>query len=442
MPIEIVVPRLGWSMDQGTFGEWLKRDGERVHAGDMLFVLEGEKASQEIESFDAGMLHIPPDAPKPGDTVAVGQLLGYLLAEGEAAPARRATAVIANAAVRQADRQTQPRVAGPAARRRARELGIDLNALQTPDPTGRIRTEDLLTAKSPMSAATRTRTDDARHAVTPRARRKARELGVNSAKVHGSGRNGRVRERDVIAFGRHASYAAEGEALPVAEGTWQPASKIRRTIAQRMLAGVQQTAPVTLTTKVDAAPLIAYREQLKAEGGEIVPSYTDILAKLVAIALPECPALNACWHNDGVFTYDEINVAIAVDTDSGLVAPVIKNVMSLSLQEIAAQSRLLAERARAGALSQNHLQGSTFTITNLGMFDIDFFTPIINLPQAAILGVGRIVREPVVEGDVVVPGWRLGLSLTFDHRIVDGAPAARWLQHLGQMLQDLTTVVA
>ncbi len=240
-----------------------------------------------------------------------------------------------------------------------------------------------------------------------------------------------------MAFARQTRPVAMADAAPVASGTQQPVSKIRRTIAQRMLAGVQQTAPVTLTTKVDASQLLALRERLKTErAGENIPSYNDILAKLVATALPGCPELNACWRNDGVFLYNQINIAIAVDTQNGLVAPVIDNVASLSLDEITSLAFTLAEQARAGTLSQSQLQGGTFTITNLGMFDIDFFTPIINLPQAAILGVGRIAREPVVEGDKVVPGYRLGLSLTFDHRIIDGGPAARWLQRLAQMIQQ------
>ena len=249
---------------------------------------------------------------------------------------------------------------------------------------------------------------------------------MDSSLISGSGRNGRVRERDVVAFTQ-----------PAASGTQRSVTNIRLTIAQRVLAGVQQTAPVTLTTKVDATQLLAYRERLKLEqAGGNIPSYNDILTKLVAAALPECPELNACWRNDGIFLYDQVNIAIAIDTESGLVAPVINNVAALSLDEIASQSRMLAEQARAGTLSQSQLQGGTFTITNLGMFDIDFFTPIINLPQAAILGVGRIVREPVVVGDRVEPGYQLSLSLTFDHRILDGGPAARWLQRLAKMIRD------
>lgn len=431
MPIEIIVPRLGWSMDEGTFGEWLKQGGELINVGDMLFVLEGEKASQEIESFDSGILHIPADGPRAGDTVAVGQLLGYLLAKGEAIPLRGELPSVAQPTRTTTDHASSTRVAGPAARRRARELGIDLNSPQTIDPTGRVRAVDL------RAPAATTQRGNSRLAVTPRARRKARELGVDSSRVAGSGRNGRVRERDVMAFVRQTRPVAMAAAAPVASGTQQPVSKIRRMIAQRMLAGVHHTAPVTLTTKIDATQLLAYRERLKAERADgDIPSYNDILAKLVAAALPDCPELNACWRNEGVFLYDQINIAIAVDTESGLVAPVINNVATLSLDEIASQSRMLAERARAGTLSQSQLQGGTFTITNLGMFDIDFFTPIINLPQAAILGIGRIAREPVVVGDEVVPGYQLGLSLTFDHRILDGGPAARWLQRLTKLIQQ------
>ena len=415
MPIEIVVPRLGWSMDEGTFGEWLKKDGEQVNAGDMIFVLEGEKASQEIESFDAGNLHIPDDAPKPGDTVAVGQLLGYLLAEGEVTPARKdPLAPLESVAV--VPRTAGEQLGGPAARRRAREQATS----QPKEP------------QSPQ--ATPNGRGTTRAVVTPRARRKAGELGVDWANISGSGRNGRVRERDVVAFARHSQTGSVAEELPIASGTQQTASKIRRTIAQRMLAGVQQTAPVTLTMKVDATELVALRGRLNTESPEQAPSYNDILVKLVASALPECPELNACWRNNGVFVFDDINIAIAVDAKGGLVAPVIRSAGSLSLAEITEQSRSLAEQARAGTLSQNQLQGGTFTMTNLGMFNIDFFTPIINLPQSAILGVGRIVREPVVRGDDVVPGDVLRLSLTFDHRIVDGAPAAQWLQQLSMLI--------
>jgi pyruvate dehydrogenase E2 component (dihydrolipoamide acetyltransferase) len=389
MPIEVIIPRLGWSMDEGLFGEWLINDGDFVNVGDMLFVLEGEKALQEIESFDEGILHIPADAPQSGDTVAVGQRLAYLLAEGESPPAPDTTAPVAENVenVQPAHKPTQP-------------------------------TEPV------------TRTAN-RVVASPRARRTARQLGVEWATIPGSGRNGRIRERDVIAAAQQSPAQA---GLPKTRGTLQPPSKMRRTIAQRMLAAVQQTAPVTLTTKVDASQLFAARQRYKSSGAENAPSYNDILVQLVANSLPQFPELNASWINDAVYTYDEINIAIATDTPQGLLAPVLRNATELSLEEIAAESQRLTEQARSGQLTEEQLSGGTFTITNLGMFDIDHFTPIINLPQTAILGIGRIADEPVIAGDKVIPGKTLSLSLTFDHRVIDGAPAARWLQRLSELI--------
>lgn len=407
MPIELTIPRLGWSMEEGVFGEWLKSDGERVRVGEMVYVLEGEKAAHEIEALDAGILCIPPDAPQPGDTVQVGQVVGFLLSAGEPAPAsvRRepvtAAAVTANppAAAAQGMSAAESRGEIPAAEKRATRV-----------------------------------------AASPRARRRAQELGVDWTQFRGTGRNGRVRERDVLAFADarpSAALPAPRERPPAAPGRLQPASGIRSTLAQRMLAGVQQTAPVTLTTKVDASALVAFRKQWKASQSPwAVPTYSDMLVKLTAVALGDLPELNACWHAGGVYLYDAIHIALAVDTPSGLLAPVIADAGQLSLAQIAERSRTLLEQARAGTLTAEHLQGGTFTITNLGMFDIDSFTPIINLPQAAILGVGRIVQEPVVREGRIEIGETMSLSLTFDHRVIDGAPAARWLQKLSGLIRS------
>ena len=227
MPIEIVVPRLGWSMDEGTFGEWLKHDGEFVRKGDMIFVLEGEKASQEIESFDSGTLHIPPNAPNSGDTVAVGQLLGYLLAEGESPPG--SVQSLATSAANARSQSPAPlttgeqRVAGPAARRRARELGIDLDAVPTPDPTGRVRVEDVQLTPRPHRADAGVPPKQSRVAASPRARRRARELGIDWSNLVGSGHNGRIRERDVLkATGQSTSFSIQHSphaTLPDVPGT-------------------------------------------------------------------------------------------------------------------------------------------------------------------------------------------------------------------------------
>lgn len=370
MAKEITIPRLGWSMEEGTFREWLKPSGATIAVGEMLFVLEGEKAAQEIEAIDAGILWISPDAPQADDIVKVGQVIGYLLAVGEAPP-QRADVTPAAAA-----------------------------------------------APAPVATVMRDNVKPSGPIATPRARRRARELAIDWTAIPGSGRGGRIRERDVIAFAGPATAA----------------QRIRQSIAQRMLAGVQQAAPVTLTTKTDATELVRWRNAAKASGG-IVPGYTEILVKLVAAVLPECPHLNACWENDRVRVHDSIHVAVAIDTESGLLAPVLANADQRSLDDLTRDFRELVQGARTGTLLQSQLQGGTFTVSNLGAFDIDFFTPILNLPQAAILGIGRIAREPVVRGDAIVISETIALSLTFDHRVIDGAPAARWLQRLGAAIR-------
>lgn len=411
MPVEIVVPRLGWSMEEGTFGEWIKASGEYIQKGDMVYVLEGEKAAHEIESFDSGTLHIPPDAPQPGDSVKVGQLIGFLLSEGEAPPKSLESF-------------------------RARASSPKVQAFHCGDSvvgSNEFNLQDTGTRENEMPAVEK----PSRICVTPRARRKANELEVDLSQVLGTGRNGRIRERDILSHAAALTSRSQNRQEPYAPGRYQPVTNNRKAIARRMLAATHEAAPVTLTTKVFAMELVKFRERLKATlGDSSVPSYTDILVKLVAARLPECELLNSCWHTEGIWIYDEINISIAIDTEQGLVAPVIRNVPDCSLNDVAEQSRRLIEQARAGTLSQDQLQGGTFTITNLGMHGIDFFTPILNLPQSAILGIGRIVREPIVQEDAIVPGETLALSLTFDHRVIDGAPAARWLKGLSQLIQQ------
>jgi pyruvate dehydrogenase E2 component (dihydrolipoamide acetyltransferase) len=225
---------------------------------------------------------------------------------------------------------------------------------------------------------------------------------------------------------------------PASPGRHVPASKLRMALAQRMLAGVVQAAPVTLSTKVDAEPLVAYRNALKSQAqGAKVPSFNDMLIWLAARTLRDRPELNACWYRDGVYHYDGVHIATAVDTEAGLLAPVIRDADRLTLTQIAEEATQRIAAVRSGSLNQSLLQGGTFSITNLGTLGIDAFTPVLNLPQAGILGVGRIVEEPVVRDGCVVPGHTLTLSLTFDHRVVDGAPAARWLQRLTELIHSL-----
>jgi pyruvate dehydrogenase E2 component (dihydrolipoyllysine-residue acetyltransferase) len=392
MPIEIVIPRLGWSMDEGTFVEWLKRDGDVVAVGDAVFALEGEKAVQEIEAIDAGILRIPANGPKEGDVVSVGTVVGYLVAEGDS---------IADCGLRIAESEENARAKATVSESQDGAITI----AQSSSPSN-----PQSTIHNPQSKS------------SPRARRIAAELGVDWRTIPGSGRNGRVRERDVRAAAANPQSAIRN-----------PQSALRRTIADRMLASSRNTAPVTITATADATHLVALRMQFQrapdALGG-IVPTYTDLFAKLVAGALRSHPLLNSRWSDEGIVTSAAVHLGIAVDTAAGLLVPVLRNVESLHLKELCRQSAALVERARRRSLAADELRGGTFTLTNLGAYGIDAFTPIINAPECAVLGIGAIARRPAVVEEAVVPRDLVTLSLTFDHRIVDGAPAARFLQTL------------
>lgn len=459
MPSEITVPRLGWSMEEAAFTEWLKRDGDYVSAGDMLFVIEGDKAAQEIESFDAGLLRLGPDAPKPGDTVKVGQVIGYLLSEGERAPWETSSDEGETKATRggsNGDERVRPSTggqspaAGPDARRLARQLGVDLSQVTGSGRRGRIAPEDVRAAArddspaaAPQSAAGGRRERAA--VATPRARRLARELGIDWQTLSGSGRGGRIRECDIRAAEKSAVHAslpqrAQPPQSHHAAATVTPISATRRTIAERMVASLRTTAPVTLATRANAANLLGLRAQFKAAAlspAATIPTVTDVVIKLTAAALAKHPVLNSRWEDEGVVSPSTIDIGIAVDVDYGLVVPVVRDVARIGLRELAERSRDLAERARARRIPAEELAGGTFTVTNLGALDIDAFTPIVNPPQAAILGIGAIRREPIVlPDDRITPGDMLTLSLTFDHRVVDGAPAARFLQTLVAMIES------
>ncbi|MBY0523792.1 MAG: 2-oxo acid dehydrogenase subunit E2 [Gemmataceae bacterium] len=419
MAIPVTVPRLGWSMEEGTFLQWLKNDGDDVRAGEPLFVLEGEKAAEDVEALDAGTLHLNSGGPRPGDRVKVGEVIAHLAAHGEVlTPSQNV------------DSKPVPALAppaGPSARRLARSLGVAIEQVSASGPTGRITEEDIRRHRQSVETVVPAVAVRNEPVASPRARRTARERGIDWKSLQGSGPNGRIRERDVCAAPARKT-----------DGRLIPHTTVRRTIAARMVAGVTQAAPVTLTTRIDATNLVSFREQFKSTGttDAIVPSYTDLIVKLCAVALRQHPLLQAQWREDGLFVPERIDIAIAVDTDGGLLVPVLRSVDQLGVRPLAAQARELVELARAGRLSAEQMRDATFTVTNLGSLGIDAFTPILNLPQCAILGVGRIVREPTVVNDQVVVRDRMTLSLTFDHRIVDGAPAARFLDTLRRCLEQ------
>jgi pyruvate dehydrogenase E2 component (dihydrolipoamide acetyltransferase) len=291
---------------------------------------------------------------------------------------------------------------------------------------------------------------------TPVAQRVAHNAGIDLAAVSPTGPGARVQRSDVEAVIRKVqpepapttapvpaptpvSAPTPVQDLPQGEHDVLPVTRIRRLIAQRMLNSAQETAAVTLTTEADATAFAALRDQLRAAlepRGRLVPSYNDLLIKLTALALQQHGALNATWQDDTILQWRAVHMGLAVDAPDGLIVPVVRDAHARSVGQIAAATRDLIARALARQLQPQEMQGGTFTMTNLGMFGIDAFTPIINLPQAAILGVGRIALRPAVVNGEVVPRKLMALSLTFDHRVADGAAAARLLNLVREYVEE------
>jgi pyruvate dehydrogenase E2 component (dihydrolipoamide acetyltransferase) len=477
MATEIVMPRLGWTMEEGIFGEWLKKDGEEVKSGDLIFTVESDKATQEVETFDNGILRIPPDGPKAGDVIPVGGRMGYIVRPGEAAPFETEAAAPAqptptNAAASQSTsqsaRQAEPSkptaavatnattgaakgglpAISPRARRIAAELGIEWAQLTGSGRTGRIVERDIRAAyaqqaamptqSAPVISPTKTPAP-AFVQVSPVAQRMAEAAGVDLSELAAQKPGQRIQRQDVEAAIAARAAQPTTPAAPMTEGETISVTRVRNLIAQRMTESLQTTASVTLTTEADATELVALREQLKASFAPrsmIVPSYNDLLIKLTATALQEHRLLNAAWRGSDIFIPAHANIGLAVDAEEGLMVPVVRAAESKSVRQIATESRALIEKVQAHKITPAEMQDATFTITNLGAYGIDHFTPIINPPQCAILGVGRIIKKPAVYQDQVVPRHRVALSLTFDHRIVDGGPAARFLNTIRSYIEE------
>lgn len=428
MAFEITLPRLGWDMEEGSLADWLKKDGEFVKAGELLFTVEGDKAIQEIEALDSGYLKTLPDGPQKGEKVPVGTLLGYLVPEQELAEFRFPGQSLEPVTVQATQVQAVAQPAG--------------FPLEKPSPAlvdGRKR----------------------RVYISPYAKRLAQGLGVDWQGIRGSGKGGRIMAHDVELAAEMKRKTTAPAPIPVplpsvsALSAIQPTiaqvaqyvvtrqaiTPLRRKIAEHMAFSAHTSAPVTLTTEVDATELVEMRKALKEDSaitGQPIPSYNDLFAKLSSQALLEHPLINARIDGEDVVQMGTVNVAIAVDTERGLIVPVLRDVQTKTLRQLARESAALIERTRGGSITYEELQGATFTITNLGMFEIDAFTPIIDLPQCAILGVGRIAPKPVVvdvETEKIAICQCVFLSLTFDHRLVDGAQAARFLQRVKRFIE-------
>jgi pyruvate dehydrogenase E2 component (dihydrolipoamide acetyltransferase) len=321
---------------------------------------------------------------------------------------------------------------------RAREHGVNLSQIAGTGPGGRIVERDVFAYIESQPKA------------TPMARKMAADLEVELSTVTGTGIGGKITQEDVEAAAKTrqaiatapvtAPAPAPAIKLPSVEiAATVPLSGLRGIIAERMSLSVHTTARVTLVTEADATAFVQARTNLKAQVTQewgFAPGYNDLLALIVARSLREFPYMNARLNGETIERLAYINLGMAVDTERGLIVPVIRDADTMGLREFGTRFRDLVSRTREGKSLPDELTGGTFTITSLGMYDIDAFTPVINLPEAAILGVGRIQPKPAVRDDKVVVCHMITLSLAFDHRLVDGAPAARFLQHIKRLVEN------
>ena len=468
MASEIVLPQWGMEMQDGTIVRWLKQEGDTVAEGEPIVEVETAKLQTELESTASGVLSRI--VAQEGQIVPIRGVLCVIAEPGEvvaqsAAPAASPVTADVSQTVSpvpvegRADRGVQ---VVPAARRLARERDVDLAQVRGSGPNGRILLADVEAALqapapsvSPEPATTHPEPVEGRDRVpvVPAARRLARENSIDLATVNGSGPQGRILIEDVeAAILRQAqderpdgavAAAAPAASGPSADGV-VPLTGIRGAVATRMLQSIQTTAQVTLTTEAIVTEAMQLRRglsrhQAEEAGGNIGP--LPVVVKATAEALRRHPRMNAIETAgaDGaqqVQMLSEINIGLAVALDEGLVTPVIRGADGKSLAQLASENRDLAARTREGRTRPEEITGGTFTITNLGANEIDGFTPIINPPQVGILGVGRVVEKPVIVNGEIAKGETMYLSLTFDHRVIDGAPAAEFLQTVKRLLED------
>ncbi len=449
MAITFGMPSLGHTMEKGKIIEWLKQEGDAVAKGEPLVVIETDKVITEVESpVDGVLLKIAVAAeeerPIGSPLVLLGsadeqlseadiqQLLGDDTAAAPAAPPVPAPVPTPAAPPRAAAAGERVKIS-PIARKLCDELGIDPATVTGTGPGGRITREDVQKAAqaAPAPAAAE------RVKISPVARKLCEEMGVDPASVTGTGPGGRVTRDDVL---KAAEAAKAAPAVPVGAGETIPLRGMRGRVAERMFQSWNTIPRVTEVMLVDMNATVTFRQAMLAQWEQqygVRISLNDLITKAVAAALRRHPRLNATLVDQEVQLHESVNVGVAVNLDEGLIVPVIADADRKDLGQIARESRELAEKARAVPmrLSPDEVSNGTFTITNLGTTGIELFTPIINPPQVAILGVGMVQRRPVVVGDALAIHPSVYLCLVFDHRAVDGVPAANFLQELQRLLE-------
>jgi pyruvate dehydrogenase E2 component (dihydrolipoamide acetyltransferase) len=385
------MPKLGMNMVEGTIVEWLVKEGEQVEAGQVALAIETDKATQEVEAPAGGVL--ARILKREGETLPCNAVMAVIVEPGEEVPGDIPD-MIAEGVAPKADVEVK-----------------------------------VAAAEAAVAGAQKEGSEQPRRVnISPAAKKLAEELGIDITKIVPRGR--RIKREDVLA----AHEAVQPEAGPSSKGHKKPMTRMRRLIARHMDHSARSVARVALSLEADVTALIDWRERLEAEGIKV--SYNVLLAKLVAVALREFPYMNAQLVDDEAFLeVDDINIGIAVDTERGLLVPVLRDADRKEVNLLQEEYAVLTERASSGKSTIADLEGGTFTVTNLGSLEIEQFMPIINIPECAILGVGAIVKKPVVVDDQIQIRPVMSLTLAFDHRLVDGAPAARFLQRVKHLAQ-------
>lgn len=403
MPLEILMPKLGLTMTEGLLVQWQKKEGDPVKAGDVLFVLETEKVTYEVEAPEDGVLGriLVPE----GTNVPVGGLVGYLLRQGETM-------------------EVLPSASEPPSTEAA-----------TPPPKPALESEAAAPAAQ-VAPGERVR-------ATPLAKKLAREMGVDLGSVRGSGVSGRVVAEDVRAAATAAPAAA---ALPKeAEPRLVPLSGMRRAVANNMMHAKVQTAQTYMSLHADAGAIMAFRKSLlpviEASHGARL-TITDLMMKVTGAAVAAHPVINTRWTDEGIVYLPEVHMGMAMALDDGLIVPVIRDINRKGLGQIARERTELIARCRAKRFMPDDISGSTFTLSAMGMFGIESFTANLNRPESAILAVGAIIEKAVVVDGQLVIRPMVNLTLTYDHRIIDGAEAGKFMQTLKSLVEEPARLLA
>jgi len=433
MAILIDMPKLSDTMEEGVIAKWNVKEGDKVSSGDIIAEVETDKATMDVEVFDSGtILKI---FAKEGDAVPLGGKMAVIGEEGEDISEFEGddTSDKKDKSKEKTDKKPEKKEAPSSEKSDSKEFDPLFGDLEEDDKTEEAEDTD------------DTDDDDSRLKASPLARKMASEQGIKLSQVSGSGPNGRIIKRDIEEFEKKAPEKAAEKttsktaktAAPMASGGHEdiPVSQMRKAIARRLGESKFTNPHFYETIDIDMKKSIELRTALNAMEGVKI-SFNDIVVKAAAVALRRHPAINSSWMGDFMRQHNDVHVAVAVAVPDGLVTPVVRHTDKKGLSQIGEEVKVLAGKARDKKLQPDEMEGSTFTISNLGMFGIEEFTAIINPPNACILAVGAIRDVPVVENGQVVPGKRMKVTLSSDHRIVDGAKAAEFLQTLRSLIEN------